>query len=243
MKRDGFFIGWSWRSVRPIAWRMAVVAVVLLGGMAGLALALGSSLDDPGGGNFAGDRSVTGVLVNNPYPVIVADPDAAHPTGHAMLLAGGGKVGVQEMAVPLDGKRVRIDGLVVQRGTLDMLLVWRMQAANGDAVPPVTEPLGTWRLTGEICDGKCYSGVMRPGGGLAHKACANLCLLAGVPPVLVTTAPVVGNQFLLLADPQGHALPDAFRDHVAILQRMDGTVTRLADLLIFRTDITAASEP
>ena len=84
---------------------------------------------------------------------------------------------------------------------------------------------------------------MRPGSGLAHKACANVCLLNGVPPVLVTTAPVQGSQFLLLADPDGRALPDALRDHVAILQRMDGTITRVADMLIFRTDISAAREP
>jgi hypothetical protein len=38
-------------------------------------------------------------------------------------------------------------------------------------------------------------------------------------------------------------LPDALRDHVAILQRMDGTIIRVADVLIFRTDIAAAREP
>jgi len=131
----------------------------------------------------------------------------------------------------------------MKRGTIDMQLVGRMQAVEGVAVAPTAEPLGRWRLTGEVCDGKCYAGVMRPGAGLAHKACANVCLLGGVPPVLVTTAPVAGSQFLLMADPEGHALPDAFRDHVAILQRMDGAVTRIADLLVFRTDIAAASDP
>ncbi len=243
MNRDTFFIGWPWRSVRPRVWFLAVVITLLAAGLAGLGLALGSNVDDPGGGNFAGDRTVTGVLLANPYPVLVTDPDPAHPAGHAMLLAGGGKVGVQADAAKLDGRRVRIDGLAVRRGTLEMLLVWRLAAVEGPAVPPTTEPLGTWRLTGEVCDGKCYSGVMRPGSGLAHKACANVCLLGGVPPVLVTTAPVAGSQFLLLANPDGRALPDAFRDHVAILQRMDGAVTRVADLLIFRTDITAASDP
>jgi len=163
--------------------------------------------------------------------------------GHAFLLAGGGKFGVQADAAKLDGRRVHIDGLVVKRGTLDMLLVWGMRAIEGSGVVPVPESLGAWRLTGEICDGKCYSGVMRPGAGLAHKACANVCLLVGVPPVMVTTRPVEGQQFLLLADPAGHALPDALRDHVAILQRMDGAVVRFADMLIFRTDIGAARDP
>jgi hypothetical protein len=243
MKHDAFFIGWSWRSARPCAWFLASVVVVLAVGLAGLGLALGSNVDDPGGGHFGDNGSVTGTLLAEPYPILITDPDPAHPSGHAMLLAGGGKIGVQVDAARLGGHRVQIDGLVVKRGTLDMLLVWKITAAEGAASVPVPQPLGTWRLTGEICDGKCYSGVMRPGAGLAHKACANVCLLAGVPPVLVTTAPVDGSQFLALADPNGHALPDALRDHVAILQRMDGTVSRIADLLVFRTDIAAASNP
>ena len=176
------------------------------------------------------------MLLANPYPMLVTER-------HAMLLSGGGKFGVQEQAVKLDGKLVRIDGLSVKRGSIEMLLVWHMEPVDGAAVLPTPEPLGRWRLTGEICDGKCYSGVMRPGAGLAHKACANVCLVSGVPPVLVTTAPVAGSEFLLLADTEGHALPDALRDHVAILQRMDGTVTRIADLLIFRTDISVARNP
>jgi hypothetical protein len=243
MNRDAFFIGWSWCSARPLVWFLLVAVVVVVGGVAALGLAVGSNVDDPGGGQFAGDRTVTGVLLANPYPVLVADPDATHPAGHAMLLAGGGKIGVRANAAGLDGQRVRIVGLSVQRGTIEMLLVWDMQAVEGAVALPASEPLGRWRLTGEVCDGKCYSGVMRPGGGLAHKACANICLMGGVPPVLVTTAPVVGSQFLLLADPGGRALPDAFRDHVAIMQRMDGTVMRVADLLVFQTDIAAASTP
>jgi hypothetical protein len=84
---------------------------------------------------------------------------------------------------------------------------------------------------------------MRPGTGLAHKACANVCVMGGVPPVLVTTAPVAGSRFLLMGDPAGHALPDGFRDHTAIPQRMDGAVRRLGDLLVFRTDVNAAVDP
>jgi hypothetical protein len=243
MNRDAFFIGWSWRSARPMAWLLAITAFVVVGGLSVLGLALGSNVDDPGDGHFVGNQTVIGVLVADPYPVVVSEPDAAHPSGHAMLLSGGGKIGVQAAAAALAGHRVVIDGFLVKRGSIDMLLVWGMKAAEGHAPPPAIEALGTWRLTGEICDGKCYSGVMRPGAGLAHKACANVCLLAGVPPVLVTTAPVAGSQFLLLADTEGHAMPDALRDHVAILQRMDGAVTRLADMLIFRTDIAAARSP
>ena len=130
------------------------------------------------------------------------------------------------------------------RGTLDMLLVGSLAKPPLARHPPRhARRWASWRLTGEICDGKCALGVMRPGTGLAHKACANVCVAGGVPPVLVTTAPVAGTQFLLIGDPAGHALPDTLRDHMAIPQRMDGVLEREADLLVFRTDLAAAVDP
>ncbi len=250
MSRRHFFIGWSAASARPIAAFLAAVVLSGLLGLGGLALALGSRVDDPGGGDITGDRVLTGTLVEFPYPVLVLDPDATYPSGHAVLLSGGGKRGVQEEAAKLAGQRVRISGTGVRRGSIDMLLVGEMKAAPGTSsgvapalVPPNLVPMGEWRLTGEICDGKCVTGVMRPGNGLAHKACANVCIMGGVPPVLVTTSPVAGTTFLLMGDPHGKALPDAFRDHVGLPRRMDGTVERIADLLVFRTDVTRAVVP
>ena len=40
---------------------MVIIAAVAI--FCGLGLALGSNVDDPGGGHFAGDRKVTGVLL------------------------------------------------------------------------------------------------------------------------------------------------------------------------------------
>ena len=86
---------------------------------------------------------------------------------------------------------------------------------------------------------KCSLGVMRPGTTPMHKACANVCLMSGgVAPVFVTTTPVLGLRYLLLGDPQGHALPDALRDYVAITTRLDGALERVGDALVFRTDVT-----
>lgn len=243
MKPNTFFVGWSARTAIPQRWFLAGIALLLLGGFTGLALALGSTVNDPGGATLTGDHTLTGVLVTQPYPVIVLDPDSDHPLGHGVLLSGGGKRGIQDAAASLSGKRVRVTGFGTRRGTLDMLLVASLEPAEGATPTPTRQPLGIWRLTGEICDGKCELGIMRPGSGLSHKACANVCVAGGVPPVLVTTAPVAGTQFLLIGDPLGHALPDALRDHMAIPQRMDGTLERMADLLVFRTDLAAAVDP
>ena len=232
-----FFVGWSVRGATPLMGFLAPVLAALLLGFAALAFALGVTVDDPGGGDFAGDMDITGFLLADPYPMIVTD------RGHTVPLSGGGKRGVQAEARPLDGQRVRATGTGVRRGDRDLLLVDALRPASGEATPPAREPLGAWRLTGEICDGKCVAGVMRPGRGAAHKACANVCLLGGVPPVLVTTTPVLGTRYVMMGGPDDHALPDAFRDHVAVLRRMDGTLERIGDALLFRTDVTRAAAP
>jgi len=240
MNADPFFVGWRGRPVSGFLIGVCALAFLLF---SGLALAIGSAVNDPGGGDFAGDKDLTGVVIAEPYPLLVLPPDATHPNGHAVLMSGGGKHGVQAQAEALAGKHARATGIGFKRGSIDMLLVDKIAAADGAAPEPPVAALGTWRLTGEICDGKCVSGVMRPGDGLAHKACANLCISGGVPPVLVTTAPVEGAGFLLMGDRNGHALPDSFRDHTGIPQRMDGIVRRIADVSIFQTDIDAAVTP
>ncbi len=238
-----FFVGWNPRSILPMSGFLGAICGLILVLFGGLALALGTTVNDPGGGNYAGDRDIVGTVVAEPYPFLVLDPDAAHPNGHAILLSGGGKRGVQEQAAALNGRRARATGAAFKRGNIDTMVGVGLEAVEGPAPAPAATPLGTWRLTGEICDGKCVSGVMRPGAGLAHKACANICIAGGVPPVFVATAPVEGSAFLLMADRNGHALPDTFRDHTGGLRRMDGVVDRVADMLIFRTDVAMAVAP
>jgi hypothetical protein len=222
----------------PLLGFLALLLVTLIVGFGALAFALGVTVDDPGGGDFTGEKDITGVLIADPYPMIVTDKDQ-----HTIVLSGGGKRGVQAEARPLDGKHVRATGAGVKRGDRDLLLVDDLRLAPGDVVTPAREALGTWRLTGEICDGKCSLGVMRPGNKPAHKACANVCLLGGVPPVFITTTQVLGTRYVLMGDPENHALPDAFRDYVAITSRMDGTLERIGDALVFRTDVTRAVLP
>jgi hypothetical protein len=77
---------------------------------------------------------------------------------------------------------------------------------------------------------------MRPGTGLAHKACANLCLAGGIPPVFVSSQAVEGSEFLLLAGPDGGPLPGWLYDRTAVLLSIEGDIERRGDLLIFRVD-------
>lgn len=244
--RDAFFTGWSARSARPIAAFLAGLLVTLVLGTAVLALAIGRATDDPGQGVELPDRKLSGILVDGPFPYLVMGPSTAHPNGHVILLTAQGKNAIDADVRALAGKHVTVPGLYMKRGGIDMLEVTDLPKETVPAAPfsvPQAEDLGTWRITGELCDGKCYIGWMRPGAGPVHKACANICLIGGVPPILVSTGEVAGASTLLPLGPDGGALPDGFRDLVGIRATYEGTVFRVGDLLVFRTDIAKARTP
>lgn len=234
--REPFFIGWEKR-LPPHAWLLGTFAVWLIAGMFALALLLPATAADPGAGDWAGDAELRGTLTLRPYPLLMLPADAAHPAGRMVMLSAFGKSQVK--ADGMEGQTVVARGPSIRRGDREMLVV----NAPGDmraegAAPPMAAPvpLGRWRITGEICDGKCAVGAMRPGTGFAHRACAGLCLIGDVPPMLVSMAPVAGETFLLLAGPDGGPMPAALRRHLAQRIRLDGEVERRGDLLVFRAD-------
>jgi hypothetical protein len=160
--------------------------------------------------------------------------------GKTLMLTSAGKSGVDMRAMGLDGQLATVSGIVLQRGTIDMLQL--RGGGNGlsavDGAPPVmeTEPLGRWKVAGEICDGKCLNGAMRPGRGLAHKACANLCLLGDVPPVFVSTQPIDGSDFMLITGPDGTRLPAEAYDYIGQFITLEGDLERRGDILVLRMD-------
>ena len=251
----GFFVGYLNSVPRSLAILLVVVAALMVGGMAGLAFALGTNVNDPGDGAFArklGRQAMSGVLLQNPYPILRVRPDANNPEPRTIMLTVPGKRSVQRRGRKLFGQVVDVGGFLFQRGDIDMLQIQgksslkAAEAGEGEPPPEFTpappESLGRWRLIGEICDSKCHLGAMRPGDGLAHKACANLCITSGAPPIFVTEeeGAVAGETFLLMADQDGGPLPDRFRDYVAVLVQLEGEVERLDDLLVFKVDIDAA---
>lgn len=237
-----FFVGFL-RPDRSTGRFLIAVYLAVMVGFAGLGWLIAATQDDPGGGAFRWDwgrQTVTGVIEARPYPILHVAESDRFPAGHTLLLSGQGKRGVQARAEALDGRRVVAAGVVLKRGSLDMLQLANgaqgLSAAEDAGAALEAVPLGRWRITGEICDGKCYSGAMRPGSGLAHKACANLCLVGGVPPVFVATDAIEGQSFLLLADAGGGPVTDRILDWTAILVEIEGAVERRGDLLVFRID-------
>jgi hypothetical protein len=236
MSEAPLFIGWQARVPRGLRLFLIVVAASLLAGAAALALLLAHAADDPGIGDWSGDATMTGTLTELPYPLLRL------ANGHTVMLSAFGKA---QVAVPADAapRAAQASGALLKRGTLEMLVVndpaqLRLLATPVAAPPAV--PLGRWRIVGEICDGKCYTGSMRPGAGIAHRACASLCLIGDIPPVLVGVRPAEGSSFFLLADADGGPMPPALRRLVGLRIRLDGALERRGDLLVFRVDPTSA---
>jgi hypothetical protein len=249
---DGFFIGWASRPPALLRrWLLGVTALVALG-LPLLGLVLGALADDPAGARFATvpgraalsdlpePARLTGLLLAGPAPLLHLPADAANARGRTLLLAGEGKsVGPHAAAAAMGaGQLVEAEGYILRRGRIEMLVADRpprLLAGPAPATPPA-EPLGRWRITGEICDGKCAAGGMRPGTGLAHRACATLCLDGELPAVFVSAGLVAGEAFLLLADAEGRAPMPLFRDLIGQRVTLEGSVERRGDLLVFRAE-------
>ena len=235
-----FFVGYL-PVPRGLRGFLAAAALALLALFAATGYVIATTQADPGPGAFRfdyGRQTVTGVLTSDPYPVLhVTQGSERIAAGRSILLSGQGKNGTQVRTDPLDGQLATVSGILLQRGDLNMLqMAGRPEAVAGTAPEATVRDLGHWRLTGEICDGKCLAGAMRPGTGLAHRACANLCLQGGVPPVFASAAPVEGHEFLLIGGAEGGPLTEALLDFTALLVSIEGRVELHGDLPVFLID-------
>ncbi len=216
-----------------------IIAVFLFTG-----LLIGSTQDAPPESGFRfdyGRQTVTGVIELTPYPLLrVTEGNDLIKPGKTLMLTSAGKSGVDMRAMGLDGQLATVSGVVLQRGTIDMLQLRGggngLSAVEGTPPEMETEQLGRWKIAGEICDGKCLNGAMRPGRGLAHKACANLCLIGDVPPVYVSTQSVAGSDFMLITGPDGTRLPPEAYDYVGQFITLEGDLERRGDILVLRMD-------
>jgi len=239
-----FFIGWDTRPAASTLRFLSLTAAAILLGAALLGFAIGAAAPDPGNGDYRfPEVTLTGVIETKPVPILRLPAEGERKAPHAIMLSTEGTNGAEGAVAGLDSKRVEIYGLLIKRGDIDMLEIAEgglksLDAPAGPLSAPV--PLGRWRVTGEICDGKCYTGAMRPGNGLAHKACAGICFVGGVPAVFVSTGPVEGTSFMVLVDAGGGRFLDAFRNLVALRIALEGEVERIDDLLVFRGDPATA---
>lgn len=94
-------------------------------------------------------------------------------------------------------------------------------------------------LRGEIVDSKCFLGVMAPGQGKTHRACASLCLRGGIPPALFIEDRTGESRLILLASPAGAPLdPSTVAARAFEPTEMSGTLAQADGWWVLRTDPT-----
>jgi hypothetical protein len=196
---------------------------------------------------YGKQRSFQGIVERKPFPkLLVKRPGFPDSGSSHYLLVAEGKHGADDEVSEFDGKSVRLKGTLIYRGNQTMIEVVGGSIAvegSAEARPAAEKMLGTFELSGEIVDGKCYLGVMNPGSGKVHRDCAARCLSGGVP-VLFATNNFGGEPAVLqLTDLNQEPLPKAaFLDHVGQPVRLKGTVLKNGDTLIFEIDPSAITK-
>ena len=239
---DDFFVGYLRMSPRATRASLAsagiVAAAVLVAGLAfaGFQRSPGEQLR-PG---VYGTQHA-GLLFQLPYPHLrTVGTDGAVTT---LLFTGWTK---NNPDVPADkvAQAVIVTGNVYKRGGLQMFegaggfdAATDLPAGDLARLRAVAEDdLGEVTLRGEIVDSKCYAGRMRPGVGHGHRACAQLCILGGIPPVLVTAGTDGGEVHYVLASLAGGRINDAVAPFAAEPVEVRGRLVRQGDLHVLRID-------
>jgi hypothetical protein len=187
---------------------------------------------------FGDVRRFQGRIAASPHPVLrVTSPHPDDPESH--LLVGFGKRGADDAVAGLDGSSVTLEGQRIYRGESRMIELAAVPIPDRDVRPeePVAErSLGEHRLAGEIVDGKCHLGVMKPGHGKTHRACAARCISGGAPPMLwVTDRSGQERQFLLVGRDE-RQLGNEILGFVAEPVEVAGEVVSRGGLWILRTE-------
>jgi hypothetical protein len=243
-----FYVGYLPNAPAGIARRIkTLIAVVLvLGAVTAITFARVQKTFFPSTFEYGKARTFEGLIENNPFPALVMSGSRATDTQTKRnLLVATGKHGADSQVEPYVGRRVRLRGTLIYRDHQSMVeLVKDSIALTADTreVPAPMTNLGTFTLTGEIVDSKCYLGVMNPGNGKVHRDCAVRCLSGGIPPIFTTNDFRGIPAILLLTDEVGKPLPkQAFLSLVAQPVRARGTVLQTGDTLILQIEPGAIS--
>ncbi|MEM8935824.1 MAG: hypothetical protein AAGC77_05405 [Pseudomonadota bacterium] len=246
---NDMFIGWAPAPSVDRRFLMGALPLALLGASAS-SWAMARKLSDPGAGAWLTSEvyEVTGALMTEPYPMIrVPDPSAPGGARTVLVVAQGKCTSALKLA-EFQARAVTASGVLIARKDRQMLEVpplaedWLTRAdVSLDApvgAPPV-QSLGRSRLAGTIMDSKCFFGVMRPGRGKTHKACASLCIRGGIPPSFWARARDGKEAVLLMTDADGGPMPMDILPFVADPVEAEGEIVQVGDLLQFRANTAA----
>lgn len=174
----------------------------------------------------------TGELRAAPYPLLLVPQDDG--TVRTVLVVESGKFGAQARLDEHDGRQVTLTGWRLEREGRTMIeLLTGDEAIDAGETIQRTPPDLTPRpvvLSGELMDGKCHLGAMKPGDGKTHKACAMLCIEAGIPPLLRVTDDAGVARFVLVIGADGGPCPSEIVARAGEPLALNGTMFVVGDL-------------
>ena len=180
---------------------LTVLIPLLFLGLMGIGGLVATAQRNPGKTDVVSSKMATwsGTVYSEPYPMLVQDDGSIH------LLIGIGKFGVANRVLQFDGQRCTVDGWALARSdrqAIQMDLAENAIKAVDGPVSPfpilIESSLQRVELIGEIVDGKCFLGAMKPGDGKTHKACATLCIQGGLPPMFASNRPMAKLPLVLV---------------------------------------------
>ncbi len=238
-KQSEFYVGYL--AVPPrLKWAIGALVILLLALVAFDAWLVATLQPDAGDGRWAdAPTEFRGTLDRTPYPTLRVATDAGTRT---YVLVSDEKRGAEAVLGDIPaGASVRVQGYEIERAAVGMIQLAATDVAvdNAPAIPAAPlEVHGRATIDGEIVDSKCWLGVMRPGEGHIHKACASLCIRGGIPPMFVTRTSD-GPQVMLLTLFDGRPVPpDAILDVIADPVRLSGIVEKHGDIYHFKVDLS-----
>ena len=241
-----FYVGYLPKAPVGIARRIRALVVFLLVFVALLAIVFArvQRTFAPAVFEFGKVGTFGGTIEKGPYPtLIVAGDGSKEPEFSRYLLVAEGKHGADAQVAAFAGKTVQLRGTRIYRDNQTMIeLVSNSISVVGDSKQPAqpTKELGTFELTGEIVDSKCYLGVMNPGNGKVHRDCAVRCLSGGIPPIFASNdfngVPTI---FLLIGTNQSPLPKEAFLARVAQPVRIRGRVLQSGNALSLETEASS----
>ena len=204
---DQFFVGYLKAPAAHTRFNVLLVGLIMLW-IGATAFVLVLTMRDPGPANWnlSNEQTWEGTLLESPYPTLIPKN---YPDSPAMLVVSSGKHSAHEQLRDSYGQYVQIRGFELKRDGRYLIELSPDDQAVKPAPNQSTQSLPVLEretsepveLVGEIVDGKCYHGAMKPGDGIGHRSCAILCLEGGLPPTFIAKTDIGDVPYpLLLVD-------------------------------------------
>lgn len=251
---QAFFVGYLAMPATLKRFYIPLIAVMIgLSALIGYALANTQMTTGPARWLNDNPQTMQGLIKLEPYPVLHRfNPDAPNKI-ESVLLVAQGKWSADKLAAGLDGQLVNATGFPIYRGGWSMLelrskadlqvIAAADEAATAQEWAQIRDKLlsatgvislGAVSFAGEIADSKCFLGVMKPGEGVVHRACAEVCLIGGLPAMLLVKGQDQQRYGYMLTTQDGGSAAALVSSNAGDLMQVSGELMQKGNLLYLK---------